>query len=49
MAQWDKSLTAAAWVTEEVRVQSPAWHGGLKDLVLLHLWLRWQLWFGFIS
>ena len=31
MAQWVKNLTVAAPVAAEVRVQSPAWHSGLKD------------------
>ena len=31
MVQWLKNVTAAAWVTAEVWVQSPAWHSGLKD------------------
>lgn len=30
MAQGIKNSTAAAQVTSEERVQSPAWHGGLK-------------------
>ena len=39
--------TAAAWVTVEVRVQSPAWRSGLKDPVLPQLWCRLQMWPGF--
>ena len=31
VAQWVKNLTVAAQVTVEVRVQTPAWHSGLKD------------------
>ena len=27
-----------------MQVQSLAWHSGLKDLVLLQLWLRSELW-----
>ena len=38
MAQWVKKLTT------EVRVQSPAWHSGLKDLALLQLCCSLQLW-----
>ena len=44
MGQWIKNLTAAAQVPAEARVQSPAWHSGLKDSALLQLWYRWQLW-----
>ena len=33
MAQWVKNPTAAAQVTMEVQVQSPAWHSGLKGWV----------------
>ena len=43
MAQWVKNLTAVAWVTVEVQVQSPAHCSGLKDLALPQLWHRWQL------
>ena len=32
---WVKNLTVAAQVTAEVRVRFPAWHSGLKELVLL--------------
>ena len=35
MAHWVKNLTAVAWVTAEVRVQSLARCSGLKDLALL--------------
>ena len=31
VARWVKHLNAAAWVSVEVQVQSPAWHSGLKD------------------
>ena len=34
MAQWVKNPTAAAWVSVEVRVGSPARCSGLKDPVL---------------
>jgi len=34
MTQGVKNTTAAAWVTAEARVQSPAQCSGLKDLVL---------------
>ena len=46
MAQWVKTLTAAAWVSVEVRVQSLAWCSGLKDPALLHLWLEFSPWPG---
>ena len=47
MAQWVKNLTTATQVTAELRVQSLAWHSGLKDLVLQQLWLRFiSLWPG---
>ena len=29
--QWVKNLTAAAWVTAEAQVQSPAQHSELRD------------------
>ena len=50
MAHGVKNLTAATWVTAEAEVSSPACHSGLKDLVLLQLqrrsqmWLRFNLW-----
>ena len=44
--QWVKNPTAAAWVTVEVQVRSSAWCSGLKDPVLLQLWLRFSLWPG---
>ena len=44
VAQWLKHLTAAAWVTAEVQVQSFAWHRGLKDPALPKLWLRFNPW-----
>ena len=47
MVPWVKNRTAAAHVTEEVRVQSPAWCSGLKDLALLQLQHRLQLGLGF--
>ena len=40
MVPWIKNLTAEAWVAVAVRVQPPAWHSGLKDLVLQQLWHR---------
>ena len=45
MAQWIKNLIAVAWVAMEVQVPSPAWHSGLKDLLLLQQWS--QLWLVF--
>ena len=42
MAQWVKNLTGAAWVAVEMQVQYPAWRSGLKDLVLLQLWLQFS-------
>ena len=47
VAQWDKNPTAAARVTTEVRVQSPAQDSGLKDLALPQLLHRLQLWLRF--
>ena len=45
VAQWVNSLTAEAWVSLELQVQSLAqWHSGLQDLALLQLWGRSQLW-----
>lgn len=44
MARWVKSLTAAVWVTAEVRVQYPTQCSWLKGLVLLQLWLRLNPW-----
>ena len=44
VVQWVKNLTTVAPITAEVRVQSLAQHGGLKDLVLLQLWLGFDLW-----
>ena len=43
VAQLVKNPTAAAWVTEKVKVRSPAWWSELKDLALLQLWYRSQL------
>lgn len=43
VAQWVWNLTVAAvWVTTEAWVRSLAWCGGLKDLTLLQLWLRFN-------
>ena len=39
VVQWVKNPIAAAWATAEVWVWSPAWCNGLKDPVLLQLWL----------
>ena len=47
MTQWVKNPTAVTRVPAEARVQSLAWHSGLKDWALLQLWHRSQLWFGF--
>ena len=41
VAQWVKNLTAKARVVAEMQVPSPAWHSGLKDLVL---WLGFNPW-----
>ena len=49
MAQWIRNLTAAAQVTEELWVQSPAQHRALEDPVLLQLWYGLQLCLGFNS
>ena len=46
VAQWIKNLTVAAQVATEVRIQSLAWHSGLKDLALLQLHLRFNPWSG---
>ena len=47
MVQWVKNLTAAAQVIAEAWVQSLAQCSGLKDLTLLQLQRRSQLWLGF--
>ena len=39
VVQWAKDLTAVDCAAEEERVSSPAWHSGLKELVVLQLWL----------
>ena len=44
MAQWVKNLAAAAQVTVEGQVWSPARHSGLKDRALLWLWLGFNPW-----
>ena len=44
VVQWVKSLTTAAWVTVEAWVSSLALCRGLKDLALLQMWCRLQLW-----
>ena len=47
MVQWVKNPTTATWVTAEVEVWSLAWHRELRDLALLQLWHRSELWLGF--
>ena len=47
MAQWVKNLTAAARVPLKAQVRFPTWGSGLKDLALLQLRCRSQLWLGF--
>ena len=42
MTQWVKNLAAGAPVAAEV--QALVQHSGLKDPVLLHLWLGFSLW-----
>ena len=37
VVQWVKNPIAAAQFAAEMQVQSPAWHSGLKDPVLLQL------------
>ena len=49
MVPWVKNLTTAAWVTAEPQVHFPAWSSGLKDVALLQLWHRSQLWLRFDS
>ena len=44
VAQWVKNLTAAAWVAVKVWAQSLTQCSGLKDLVLLQLWLGFNSW-----
>ena len=44
MAQWVRILTAAASVAAEVQVRSLSLASGLKDLVLLQLWLGFNPW-----
>ena len=46
VVQWVKNLTAAAPVTAEMRVLSLALCSRLKDLALLWLRHRLQLWLG---
>ena len=46
MAQWINTLTRAARVAAEAQAGSLAQHGGLKDLVLLQLWLGFSVWPG---
>ena len=40
VAQWVKNLAEEAQVAAEVWVQSLTCHSGLKDPVLLQMWLR---------
>ena len=47
VAQWVKNAAAVAWLAAEAWVQSPAQHCGLRDLVLLQLRRRSQLWLRF--
>ena len=47
MVHWVENPTAAAWVIAEMQVQALAGHSGLKDLVLLQLRPRSQLWLRF--
>ena len=47
LVQRVKNLIAAALVTKEAWVWSLAQHSGLKDLALLQLWCRSQLWLRF--
>ena len=49
MAQWDKTLTAAAQVSVEVWVGHPAQFSRLKDLELLQLQGSSQIQLGFNS
>ena len=44
LAQWVKNLTAGAWVTAEVHVQTPTWHSGIKDPALPQCQHQWPLW-----
>ena len=46
VAQVVKDLNAMTWVAMELWVLSPAWHSGLKDLVWLQLWFRFDPWLG---
>ena len=46
MVQWVKNLTAVAWLTMEAQVRSLVQHSGLKDPVLMQLWLEFNLWPG---
>ena len=46
VAQWVKNPTAVAGIIAEVQVQSLAQHSGLKDLALLQLRFRFNLWPG---
>ena len=48
LVQQIKNPTAAAWVSTETWVQSPAWHSGLENLPLLQLWLIQSLAWDFL-
>ena len=47
MTHWVKDPTAVAQMAVEARVQSWAWHSGLKDPELPQLWHRSQPWLRF--
>ena len=47
VGQWVKNPIAAAQVTAETQVQSPARSSGLKDLALSQLLHRSELWLRF--
>ena len=47
VVQWIKIWLPQLWFTAEVWVGCPAWRSGLKDLALLQLQCRWQLWLVF--
>ena len=47
VAQWVKNPTAVILIIVEMWVQSQACCSGLKDLTLLQMWCRSQLWLGF--
>ena len=47
MVQWAKNPTAVVQVSVELWIQSPAQCNGLKDLALVQLRCRLQLWLEF--